>query len=338
TEMEGYRPRVSDNLEPRFPDTQINIIDAGISSTCSTTGAFRLDRDVFERGDIDLLFIEFAVNDDQDAHHSAADCIRGMEGIVRHARANHPKMDIVITFFVNESMLETLQQGETPLTIQAHTAVAEHYEIPTIGLAREVAERITAGELTWQRYGGVHPAPHGNAIAAEMIDALMSQAWSSPLAADAAMQAHSMPAKPLDSHSYANGRFLDPSTAKIEPGWTLKVPDWASLPGRSRERFRNIPMLCADQPAGTVSLSFQGTAVGAYVVAGPDAGILYARVDRGAWQSFDLYHQYSKGLHYPRTVMFAADLDPGAHTLELKLARDTHSLGHAARIIQFVAN
>ncbi len=338
TEMDGYRPMVCDILKGRFPETEFNFIDAGIASTCSTTGAFRLDTDVLQRGDVDLLFIEFAVNDDQDAHHSAADCIRGMEGIVRHARTHNPNIDIVITFFVNESMLETLQQGKTPLTIQSHTKVAEHYKIPTIGLANEVADRITASELTWQRYGGVHPAPFGNAIAASMIDELMSQAWASPLASDAAIRPHTIPAMPLDPHSYAGGRFIDPATAKVKQGWTLAVPDWASLPGSKRERFSNLPMLSADQPGDTVSLNFEGTAVGAYVVAGPDAGIIEAQVDGETWQTIDLYHQYSKGLHYPRTVMFAADLEPGKHTVTLRISGDTHSLGHAARIIQFVAN
>ena len=38
--------------------------------------------------------------------------------------------------------------------------------------------------------------------------------------------------------------------------------------------------------------------------------------------------------------MFAADLKPGSHTLQLRIAdqKNKDSLGHAARIIQFVAN
>ena len=104
TEMNGYRPMVADQLKKRFPETNFTFIDAGISSTCSNTGAFRLERDVLSKP-IDLFFIEFAVNDDQDAHHSRKDCIRGLEGIIRHARKSNPNMDIIVTFFVNEGML-----------------------------------------------------------------------------------------------------------------------------------------------------------------------------------------------------------------------------------------
>ena len=86
TQMNGYRPMVSQFLENKFPKTKFEFINAGISSTCSTTGAFRLKSHVLDKGDIDLFFIEFAVNDDQDAAHAERDCVRGMEGIIRHAR------------------------------------------------------------------------------------------------------------------------------------------------------------------------------------------------------------------------------------------------------------
>ena len=47
----------------------------GIASTCSVTGAHRLTRDVLSKGDVDLFFIEFAVNDDQDAGHDITHAI-----------------------------------------------------------------------------------------------------------------------------------------------------------------------------------------------------------------------------------------------------------------------
>ena len=79
TEMDGYRPMVMDFLKKKYPQTKFTFINAGISSTCSTTGAFRLVRDVISKGPIDLFFLEFAVNDDQDAAHPREACIRGME-------------------------------------------------------------------------------------------------------------------------------------------------------------------------------------------------------------------------------------------------------------------
>ena len=338
TEMNGYRPMVSENLRKRFPSTNFKFINAGISSTCSTTGAFRLANEFFVDGWVDLLFVEFAVNDDQDAAHTRTECIRGLEGIIRHAREFNPNMDIVVTYFVNEGMLATLQSGKIPLTMEAHEAVAKHYAVPTIHLAKEVADEITAGKLTWKEYGGVHPAPFGNAICARMIEDLLARAWAAPLPAAASLARHPLPAQPLDPLNYGNGRFIAPKHAQVKSGWTLGIPDWKELKGSKRERFTKIPLLSATEAGAEATLEFEGTSVGAFVVAGPDAGIVEATVDDGQPQSVDLFHRFSAGLHYPRTVMLGTDLKPGRHTLKIRISAETKSAGHAMRIIQFVAN
>ena len=83
----------------------------------------------------------------------------------------------------------------------------------------------------------------------------------------------------------------------------------------------------------------RGGALGTlHVVAGPDAGIAEASVDGAPSKSINLYHTFSKGLHYPRTVMLGAGLKPGKHTLTLRISADTKSSGHAMRIMQFTAN
>jgi lysophospholipase L1-like esterase len=340
TEMNGYRPLVCDYLVKKFPQTRFSFNNAGISSTCSTTGAFRLASDVLDKDPVDLLFIEFAVNDDQDAGHARRECIRGMEGIIRHARAHNPNMDIVITYFVNPGMLKTNQVGKTPLTIRSHEEVARHYDIPTINLAREVADRIKAGSFSWERYGGTHPAPPGNQLCAAMIAELLNDAWKGPLPANAAPARHRTTQPPLDPHSYGNGRFVDPSKANLVRGCKVETPEWKRVPGECRARFRAVPMLCATESGAELTLEFEGTAIGAYLLAGPDAGIVEAAIDDGSFTKKDLYHAFSKGLHYPRTVMFAADLKPGRHTLKLRTTdqRNPESKGHAMRILQFVAN
>ncbi len=340
TEMNGYRPMVCEMLRQRFPETKFQFTDAGIASTCSTTGAFRLDADVLSKGRVDLFFIEFAVNDDQDAGHARRECIRGLEGIIRHTRHHNPHADIVVTYFTNPGMVETLQASKVPLSIAAHADVCRHYNVSTIDLAKEVAERIAADKLTWKQYGGTHPAPLGNRIGADMIDGLLGVAWKGPPTATTALLPHESPTAPLDPRNYEKGKFLDPSTASAASGWTWHVPDWKNLAGSCRSRFSREKLLCATQVGSEVTLKFTGRAVGAYVLAGPDGGILEARIDDGQARHVDLYHRFSRGLHYPRTVMFSADLAPGTHTLHLRVSKSSNaqSRGHAARILQFVTN
>ena len=340
TQMDGYRPMVSNWLQSRFPNTNFEFINAGISSTDSQTGAFRLGDHVLARGRIDLLFIEFSVNDDQDARHSRRGCILGMEGIVRQVRLRQPMCDLVVTHFVNPQMLKQIQSGTVPPSIEAHEDVLRHYNVSSIYLAREVADRIATGKLTWAEYGGTHPKPAGNAVASELIGELLDRRWAKPLTANAAKGPMLLPPKPLDAGSFFNGQFLSPGLAKHSDGWAWHVPEWKKIPGSFRETFAGLKLLCGGRASGEVSFEFEGRAVGAYVLAGPDAGVLEVSIDNGTFKPTNLYHHYSRGLHYPRTVMFATDLTPGKHSVKLRLAKPpgNEAKGTAARILQFTIN
>jgi len=339
TEMNGYRPLIMAMLQRRFPKTDFTFTAAGVSSTCSTTGAFRLYDDVLSQGPVDLFFVEFAVNDDQDAHHTYGECIRGMEGIIRHTRQHNPYADIVLVYFINPEMLQTWQSGKVPLPVAAHDEMASHYAIPTINLAKEVAEQITAGTLTWEQYGGTHPGVIGNTLCANMIDALMSPTWSSPLSASIERVAHPMPAL-LDNQSYVNGRLVAPSAAHVVRDMVVQVPDWSKIDGNCRQRFVQDHLLCGAKPGAALTLDFDGTAIGAYILAGPDAGIVDVSIDASPEKTVNLFHDFSTQLHYPRTVVFDADLEPGRHTLRLRLSeeKDGRSTGHAMRVLYFVQN
>lgn len=334
TEMNGYRPMVCQFLEKTFPETEFQFTNAGISSTCSNTGAFRTNRDVLSQGPVDLFFVEFAVNDDQDARHSATAAVRGMEGVVAQIRRHNPYADIVMVHFVNPSMLETIQQKKKPLSSSSHEQVAQHYQISTIDLASEVARLIQEKQLTWKQFGGTHPAPFGNAICSAMIEKLLSKSWQEP----GQRTKHTSPSKLLDPFSFEKGRLIEIKNAKRNSEWTIEVPKWDSIPGSKRSRFTSIPMLCATKAGAEMELDFKGTALGVYTVAGPDAGILEVSIDGGPFEPFNLYHHFSKGLHYPRSVVFSSELKPGMHHAKIRVSEKSSSKGHAARIMSFVGN
>lgn len=340
TEMNGYRPRVADWLQQQFSDTEFQFANAGISSTCSNTGAFRLHRDVTSQGPVDLLFVEFAVNDDQDAGHSAEGCVQGMEGIVRSVRQHNPQADIVMIHFVNPQMVETLSAGGTVLSASQHEQVARHYNVSSVDLSKTVASRIAAQQLTWEQYGGTHPGPAGNQLAADLAVSILQAGWKGLQPQHVTPEPHPVPEKRLLPTSFDAGQLLPPESAHRDSGWQLSEPDWQNIAGSKRSRFTGFPLLHASVPGATLQQKFVGTAVGAFVVAGPDAGQLQVQIDGGDWQTVELFHNYSKGLHYPRTVMFATDLERGPHAVTVKLAESHHadSSGTAARILHFVVN
>ena len=338
TEMKGYRPMLADYLQKKFPGTQFNFIDAGISSTCSMTGAFRLERDILSQGPVDLLFVEFAVNDDQDAHHEINRSVRGMEGIIRHLRSVNPNADIVMTFFVNEPIMNAYRAGDAAKSIKGHEATAAHYGISVINLAKEVTERIDAKTLTWKEFGGVHPLPLGNGIAVKMITALLEDSWSR-MPKDAVIVPHSLHS-PLDRFCYDKGRFLPFDSVQFEKPWTFNVPAWNSIKGFCRKNFIKDSLLCCSEPGAVCKVSFKGSAIGAFVLAGPDAGMAEFRIDNGPWKKCDFYHYNSSNLQYPRSVMFDDELLPGTHELTLRISdeKNEKSNGTALRILNFEVN
>jgi sialidase-1 len=144
----------------------------------------------------------------------------------------------------------------------------------------------------------------------------------------------------LSDRNYEHGRFLDLKTAQVQSGWTLGEPAWASLPGKTRKQFVGIPMLWADKPAASLVLPFEGSALGMFLVSGPDAGIVEYSIDRSPTKTIDLFTKHSGGLHYPWTCMFASDLAAGPHKLSLRVSdqKNPASKGMAVRIKTFVAN
>ncbi len=336
TEMNGYRPMMIEILQSRFPNTEFTFTSAGIASTCSTTGAFRLDNHVLSNGPVDLLFVEFAVNDDQDAAHSRRECLRGMEGIVRHTRLHNPNADMIMTFFVNPNLLNKWSAGKETIPSKAHAKVAKHYGVSVVHLGMELADQIKAKSFSWEMFGGVHPGELGNRLCANMIERLMDINWNDETIATK-MRPYKMP-KPLDEKSYYRGHFLDNSKIKRTDGVTYKMPNWEAIEGELRDTFTGIKMICMDKPGTELKVKFNGSAIGAYVLAGPDAGIVEASIDGTPAGNHNLFHRCSSGLHYPRTILFASDLDEGKHILTLRVSEETQSKGHAMRVLNFVAN
>jgi hypothetical protein len=127
----------------RFPETKFEFIGAGISSMGSVPHAFRLERDVLSKGPVDLLFVEAAVNDTSNTSE-VVHMLRGMEGVVRHARSVNPLTDIVHMHFVMPAHMMDYKNGKIPDSIAQHEKVASAYGNPTLNLSLEVTDRIQA--------------------------------------------------------------------------------------------------------------------------------------------------------------------------------------------------
>ncbi|MCS2420376.1 GDSL-type esterase/lipase family protein [Bacteroides fragilis] len=339
TEMKGWRDMICEDLKQRFPYTKFTFIDAGIPSTGSTPGAFRLADDVLSKAKVDLLFVEAAVNDDTNGFN-AIEQVRGMEGIVRHALLSNPSMDIMMLHFIYDPFIPKLDGGQMPDVILNHERVANHYLIPSVNLATEIAARMREGEFNWEQFGGTHPKPLGHAYYAATINKVLDEMYASCVAAGPAVKPHVLPAVPLDGYSYTNGKLVDIRQAHINKGWQL-VPSWTPrLIAETRPGFVDVPMLETDRPGAKLTLDFEGTAVGIFCVSGPVAGILEYSIDGATFKKLDTFTAWSGGLYIPWVYIFDTELPKGKHRLMLRMSKDHHpqSKGTACQIRQFVVN
>ncbi len=338
TAAAGWRDMVSADLRRRFPGVAFDFVQAGVPSLGSVAGAFRFARDVLGSGPVDLLFVDAAVNDEANGC-DGAEQIRGMEGIVRHARRVDPGMGVVLLHFADPPKLAAIRAGRMPDVVANHERVAERYGLPSADCAQEVAERIAAGELTWSRdFVGLHPSPLGHRLYAEAVGRLLDDAWGPCAPGEQSPEGTAGP--PLDPASYDRGCLVDPGAARPGPGWVLHRR-WRPSDGAGvREGFVDVPVLEAGRPGAALRLAFEGDAVGVFVVAGPDAGRLSFAVDGRRRGDCELHTEWSPGLHLPWARVLAHGLPPGRHELELEVAAGAHpaSRGHAVRIVHFLVN
>lgn len=335
----GWRDSLMQYMQKRFPETEFEFIASGIPSFGSTEDVFRLERDILMKGSVDLLFVEAAVNDGGKGR-SNAEQIRSMEGIVRHVRNVNSTTDIVFMHFVDPRKIKDYRQEKIPQVIQNHDKVAEYYDIPTINLAKEVTERIDAGEFTWKDdFKNLHPSPFGQGVYARSMISFLENAWGGFVADDDKILDYAMPNK-LDDACYDNGELILAEKVKPVKGWEF-VEIWDPKDKIwTRDNYVKVPMLIGKYPGKALKFQFDGNAVGIAVAAGPDAGIIEFRIDGGQWRKQDLFTKHSTLYHLPWYYTLVDGLVDKEHILKLRIIKqkNQNSKGNVARIRYFYVN
>ncbi|MBM4152211.1 MAG: SGNH/GDSL hydrolase family protein [Kiritimatiellaceae bacterium] len=335
TAADGWRDHVMKYFQEKFPETRFEFIAAGIGSLGSVPHAFRLERDVLSKGPVDLLFVEAAVNDSSntaDPNHM----LRGMEGVVRHMRLANPQTDIIHMHFVMPSHMTDYNSGKTPDSITQHEKVAAAYGNVSLNLAREVTDRINAGEFSWDKdFIELHPSPFGHTLYANSIARMLNVAFAKPLAETS--KPHSMQT-PIDPTSYFRGRLGNIADALIINGFTLDS-SWKPTDGvATRPGFVNVPALVGTTPGAEFEFRFNGTGCGLFITAGPDSGRIEFSIDGSPYRDASTHR--CDGLHLPRAVILDDQIADGPHTVKVRIAADgdPKSTGTALRVFHLLLN
>lgn len=319
SEKTKWRWLVHDWLQAQYPGTKFihqHVVNGG---TGAHLGSCRLGREILDHNPA-LVFVEFSVND---GGQPFEECVKTMEGIIRQIIRRDPTCDIIILHTLNTGALKEYEQGILPSTPTAFEVAAEHYGVPTINVAWVAAQRLIAGEITWEQFSidSVHPTDLGYKIYGDRIIACF-EAWRQ----GAAPHPRALP-EPLRPDNWEDGTMIHVSQATLSPGWRAESPDFA-------RRFPHFPdMRVADTPGESLKFRFKGTHVGLYHVIGPDAGTVEVFVDgqskgkRALWDRWCSYHR--SAFH-----MLASDLPPGEHEVEIRILDERHeeSKGNALHL------
>ena len=327
TAQPGWRPKTLAHFQKTFPEAKFSEINAAIGGTGSDLGVFRLKQDVLDKKP-DLLFVEFAVNDGGAAPEQITRC---MEGIVRQTWKALPSCDICFVYTVTESLVPPLLEGKFPRAASVMEAVAEHYGIPSIHLAMEVAALAKAGKLLWKAplpkekkeksadeplvfaNDGVHPYPE---TGHELYLQAIVRSLEPITAASQKPRRHGLP-KPLNPANYERARLVPVSPAQLSAGFVALDP--ASNPvAKSFAGRMGGGLYRSTQPGATLTFSFTGTYAALYDILGPDGGQVIVTLDNQPPRlvpRFDAYCTY----HRLATLLIGADLPDTLHTVKIEL-------------------
>jgi sialidase-1 len=332
THNPGWRNKTAQYLQEHFPGTEFTFIAAGIPSLGSTPHAFRFSRDVLAHGTPDLLFVEAAVNDRGNGFSETAQ-VRGLEGILRQMYYKNPSVNVVMMAFAEPFKNTDYENGKEPLEVAVHERVAKHYGAAYINLAKEVYDRITAGEFSWKYdFKDLHPSPYGQEVYFQTIKELLKM--------EAAPTGTMKMPSPIDKFSYEKADYHVLTEAKNLKDFT-QVNNWKpSDKVSTRPGFVNVPMLVGEKAKASFDLEFRGRGVGIAIISGPDAGTITYSIDGKKPQTLDLFTRWSDQLHLPWYLMLADELKSGKHTLHLTIdsSKNEKSMGHACRIVHFLVN
>ena len=288
-----------------FKDVRLTVVNSAIGATGSLC-ALSLAKKEFIDTSCDLVFIEFAVNDngaDRDER------MRTREGLIRKLLSAN--IDVVIVYTFYQSMFKQADNGEIPDSIADFEKLAEHYGISSVYMAYAAYDRVKRGMIPWNMWlpDGTHPKNLGSYFYAEKVieyleaELARNDGINTP-------KGENMPA-PLHEMNWQNTEEIPFEKVRTNGSWSVE-----------REVF--IPWfeekLYTYAPHDSLSFEFEGRGLAIVFSYGKSSGKLEYSIDGGEWQEY-AYERcwWVPDENFTNAVRFADDLKPGKHTFDLRV-------------------
>lgn len=300
TAQKGWRVYSLEWFKQRFSKAKFSEINAAIGGTGSDFGVFRLNDHVLKYSP-DLVFVEFAVNDDGSPTEKI---IRSMEGIVWQIWRHNPSTDICFIYTIKNTYLETERNGQLPESAIIMEKIADKYQIPTVNFGFEVANLVSKNQLIFKGQSnelngvkvfspdGVHPyIETGHVIYQDVL----KRSFESMFVENSGHTKKHILHKPLIADYLVNAKMIDLSNTNLSKNWKIfQIKDDPLFSGF--EKYLN-KIGKASQSGETLTIRFKGRSIGACDIMGPDAGKVIVEVDgviKDTISRFDPYCTYRR--------------------------------------------
>lgn len=314
----GYRDQLLTWFRAQYPSNTFEEIMAAVSGTGSDFGASRVQQHVIDKKP-DLVFVEFAVNDNRKRMQFVREC---MEGIVRQIWRANAKTDICFIYtFANEN-IPALQQGSFPASVTAMEAVAAHYNIPSIHMGLAVLDEINSGKLVMMgkkeettsplfSIDGVHPLPEtGHRIYTQVL------AKNLPLLKQNSSYLKHHLEKPLENKNWSDAGMARLSLSKHFTG------EWGITDSvtKGKEYLPLLPTVFSTASTdASVTVKFKGTRFGLADIMGPGTAAIEITIDNQAPRVINRFDAFST--YYRLNYFILSDLSEGKHTATIRLSK-----------------
>lgn len=235
-----------------------------------------------------------------------------LEGLVRQIILYRDTHSQILVYTLTAEMLHAYKAGQTPEYIRISEQIADHYGIPSLNLAKYAAEKIIAGEISFEAFSadGINPTDAGAKIYGDLVAKFTK----------ALMTAYPIPEKPqhyflpeaLFLETDDNGRIIAYEDPQVKQSGTWKQGQASPI-----GPFRHL--LVSDQAGDTLTLKFKGSEIGIIDVVDKDSADYEYSNDGAAFIRLNAPKEVTDPTMRPMSL--AKGLDGQAwHQLVLKVA------------------
>ena len=298
TAQGGWRVQSMDYFRKHFPKADFKENNAAIGGTGSQLGVLRMDKEVLKVKP-DLLFVEFAVNDDLTRNDTII--YQSMEGIVRKTWKLYPDCDICFVYTVTDRILDRIPPGYFNRAATVMEQIADFYGIPSIFLPTDVLSLLKDGKLVMKTPNGVMAAVAGNTldVKSDNLAEADGKIYFSPDGTHPYLNTghklytqvivrnfekmeklkiapfKHLLGKPLNADNFENSRSLSLDTLPKQGYWKL-----ADMSNPNLKKFSDrFEKPWSAMPGATIDFTFKGSGLFCYDIFGPESVILEVTID-----------------------------------------------------------